>query len=69
MNEKAVRLCRWWQMGVWLKQPKMGAIVVTGGKLAISLLSPAGFMERRNLEERNPDAWTYHRESPLGLAG
>jgi hypothetical protein len=55
-----------WREGAWIHHPETGALVVTSGSLAISLVDPSeGFHERRDLEERYPDDdWEYHPRSP-----
>lgn len=52
----AMKLHEVWHEGVWIRHPKTGALVVTSGELAISLVDPSeGFHERRDLEERYLD--------------
>ena len=57
-------LCHRGRVVAWIENPEAGGTVVTGDELAISLLSPAGFVERCDLEERNPDDWRYHPQRP-----
>jgi hypothetical protein len=55
-----------WKEGAWIQHAALGALVVTSGALAISLLEPSeGFYERRDLEERyKGDDWEYHPRTP-----
>ena len=62
-----MQLSECWKVGAWIQHRTVGALVVTSGELAISLLDPCeGFHQRRDLEEHSPgEGWNYHPHSPV----